>query len=116
MLPPLAPPVAGGGHAMTSVRVIHEEDTAQGWSHQVEIKPDQGQIALVMVQLSFQDYEYWSGGTRPPEQVTVSLIECLLDPGEDASVPTPLPGQFDASTARRWMPGLDACIRSGSWH
>ena len=98
MLPPLAPPVADKGHAMTTVRVIHEEDTAQGWSHQVEIKPDQGQTALVLVQLSFQDYEYWSGGARPPEQVTASLVECLLDPGEDASVPTPLPEQFDAST------------------
>ena len=101
---------------MTSVRVTHEEDTAQGWSHQVEIKSGDREPLLVTVRLSYQDYEYWSGGVRPPEQVTVSLIECLLDPGEDASVPSPLPESFDASTARRWMPGLDSCIRSGSWH
>ena len=101
---------------MSTVRVTHEEDTAQGWSHQVEIKPEAGTPALVTVRLSYQDYEYWSGGVRPPEQVTVSLIECLLKPGEGTSVPTPLPESFDASTARRWMPGLDACLRSGSWH
>ncbi|MCA9271638.1 MAG: hypothetical protein KDA31_01200 [Phycisphaerales bacterium] len=101
---------------MTAVRVTHEEDTAQGWSHQVEMKPDTGRPVFFTVRLSFHDYEYWSGGVRPPEQVTISLVECLIAPSEGASVPNPLPECFDASTARLWMPGLDACMRTGSWH
>jgi len=101
---------------MTGVRVTLEEDTARGWSHQVEITSPGKPPLQVTVQLCYQDYEYWSGGSRPPEQVTVSLVECLLDPGPDAHVPSPLPENFDASTARRWMPGLDACLRAGSWH
>lgn len=116
MLPPPDPPVACGGTLMTAIRVTLEEDTARGWSHQVEIDTGSGTPATVTVQLSFQDYEYWSGGTRPPEQVTISLIECLMSPDPEAQVPNPLPAAFDASTARRWMPDLDARLRAGSWH
>lgn len=101
---------------MTAVRVEHENETSTGWTHAVTLTLADGSVQELTVTLSFQDYEYWSGGVRPPERVTESLIECLLEPDEDAHIPDPLPARFDASTARRWMPGLDACLRSGSWH
>lgn len=100
----------------TTIRVVEENDTARGWSHRVEIQSGDGEPRTHTVQLSFQDYEYWSGGTRPPEQITAALIECLLNPGPDTQVPSPVPEAFDASTARRWLPGLDARLRAGFWH
>lgn len=101
---------------MTAVRVEQESQTRTGWTHSVTLTLADGSVQQLTVTLCFQDYEYWSGGTRPPERVTEALIECLLDPDEDANVPEPLPDRFDASTARRWMPSLDSCLRSGSWH
>lgn len=116
MLPPPTRAVAKDGHAMIAPRVLRENDTAHGWSHQVEIQTQAGQARTLTVQLSYQDYEYWSGGSRPPEQVTLALVECLLEPGPDSNVPSPLPDTFDASTARRWLPDLDNRLRAGSWH
>ena len=116
MLPPRCPLVAVGVHQMTTIRVTEESDSATGWTHSVSITHDDGKIQALTVTLCFQDYEYWSGGSRPPERVTESLIESLLHPEEGSNVPSPLPEKFDASAARRWMPEIDHTLRSGSWH
>lgn len=101
---------------MTTIRVTEESDSRTGWTHSVSITHDDGRVQELTVTLCYQDYEYWSGGSRPPERVTESLIESLLEPGEGTNVPSPLPDKFDASTARRWMPEIDRALRSGSWH
>lgn len=101
---------------MTAIRVLEEMDTAHGWSHTVEIISPGEEPRTLTLCLSFQDYEYWSAGIQPPEQVTLALVECLLAPAPADRVPSPLPKAFDASTARRWMPSLDTRLRAGSWH
>ena len=116
MLPPNELPVADRGHPMTTIHVTEESDSPTGWTHSVTITHSDGKIQTLTVTLCFQDYEYWSGGSRPPERVTESLIESLLGAEEGSKVPSPLPEKFDASTARRWMPEIDRALRSGSWH
>jgi hypothetical protein len=116
MLPPNVPLVAVGEYQMTTIRVTEESDSRTGWTHSVSITNDEGRVQTLTVTLCYQDYEYWSGGSRPPERVTEALIESLLAPEEGSKVPRPLPEKFDASTARRWMPEIDHALRSGSWH
>jgi len=101
---------------MTTIRVTEETDTTTGWIHSVSITHADSKVQTLTITLCFQDYEYWSGGSQPPERVTEALIECLLEPEEGSNVPSPLPEKFDASTARRWMHEIDAKLRSGSWH
>jgi hypothetical protein len=102
------------------VTVEREESMARGWAFDVTIRASPPARAPAAgsdhpapaesrhrVSLSWADYEHWSHGAAPPEQVARVVVEALLEAG----VPDPLPDRFDAATARRWVRDIDERIR-----
>ncbi len=90
---------------MATVRVEREEETPRGWTYHL-VTPGGTRHVLT---LSFVDYEHWAGGRVPPSMVAEALASYVA-----AERPEGLPGRFDASTARRWLPGLDAHLRGAT--
>lgn len=95
---------------MAKILVECERDNGRGWLYEVTVTPDVGPSSRHEVSLAWVDHEYWSGGARAPSRVIEALIESMLDrvPPTDWCE---IPQRFDASTARRWWPGIDAEVR-----
>ena len=87
------------------IHIRSEAEVPGGWRYVVEIERAEGAATAHRVRLSWVDHNHWTG-ERPftPSHVVQKLLECLLEvaPAVD------LPDRFDASTARRWVEGLDA--------
>jgi hypothetical protein len=77
----------------------------------------------VIVSLSWVDYSYWSPtGALSPEKVAAKVTGYVVEnwerrhgapPGRPVrDVQADLPERFDAATARRWFPELDAVLQS----
>ncbi|MBX3365016.1 MAG: hypothetical protein KF866_09645 [Phycisphaeraceae bacterium] len=80
--------------------VLTEEEIRAGWSYVVSLRRGE-KTTRHRVRLAWVDHDHWSGGRFPPSLVIERLIELLAEMEAD------IPEHFDASTARRWRPGLD---------
>lgn len=89
--------------ARVAVEVLTETEVPGGWIHVVRVRRPGGKDTDHTVRLAWVDHDHWCGGTQAPSRVTGAVIECLV-----ACEPIlELPPKFDASTARRWLPGID---------
>ncbi len=94
---------------MATIEVKTESETARGWEYGVALVRDSGERSEHTVRLSWADHEHWSGGRDSPSRVVEMLLKLLLEQEAER----PLPERFDASTVRRWWPGVDAAMRGG---
>lgn len=92
-----------GNEPRVAVEVLTESEVSGGWTHTVRVRRAQGPDTVYTVRLAWVDHDHWCGGTHPPSRVTAAVVERLV-----ACEPIlELPERFDASTARRWLPGID---------
>jgi hypothetical protein len=92
------------------VEVRTEEETEHGWRYRVFVEtPGAGAAVEHIVLLSWVDHEHWSGGRFPPSKVVERVVQLLVE-GDGTGAGVKLPACFDASTARRWLPGLDKAM------
>lgn len=91
---------------MAEINVVRERETEHGWSFEVSVRGGAGPPTLHTVLLSWQDYERWARGALPPARVASALVRFLVREEGAASIPP----KFDASTARRRRPDLDAAL------
>ncbi len=87
---------------MSVVQVGAETETGRGWSYDVHVRRA-GAVTRHVVTLAWVDHDYWCGGTRPPSEVVERLMTLVAK-----RLASGLPDRFDAATARRRMPDLDA--------
>jgi hypothetical protein len=91
--------------------IVHAEtDSPRGWRYQVVVERDGFGASDHEVTLSWADHEYWCGGHDPPSSVVERFVGVVASRAGEGRVPSPLPARFDASTARRWLPELDALM------
>ncbi|MDX9912499.1 MAG: hypothetical protein RBS39_11765 [Phycisphaerales bacterium] len=83
--------------------IQREIETPRGWAYDVHIVRGSGPPTDHRVTMSWADHDHWSGGALPPSSVVQSLMEVLAERLRAHE----LPHNFDASTARRWVEGLD---------
>jgi hypothetical protein len=93
---------------MAKVDVKEETEAERGWLYRVLVEDDAGQTTQHAVSLSWADHDHWSGGRRPPSRVVEAVLEFVLS----HRIPVALPAKFDAARARRWLPEIDAQLRS----
>ena len=86
-----------------AIEVVQETEVPGGWLHTVRISRPESTTTTHDVRLAWVDHEYWCGGALPPSRVTAAVVDCLV--GYEPIIE--LPPRFDASTARRWVPGID---------
>jgi hypothetical protein len=91
---------------VADVRVQTEEQTPTGWAFRVVVDHDDARSTEHQVNLSWADYEFWSGGSVPPADVAAGVVHFLIR-HSDAGEP---PARFDAATIRRLHPSLDQRI------
>lgn len=108
----------GSSHQQPGIRVITETESAHGWRFAISVPRlggggnsggggDAGEPAQHDMTLAWVDYEHWSHGMHSPSRVAEAVVGAVLD----AQPERELPMRFDASTARRWVQGLDALVR-----
>ncbi|MBX3316150.1 MAG: hypothetical protein KF902_04710 [Phycisphaeraceae bacterium] len=91
------------GTNKVAVDVVSEEEVVGGWQHTARIVRAGGAESTHTVRLAWVDHDYWCDGAKPPSVVTRVLLEYLAQWEPILE----LPARFDASTARRWVPGID---------
>jgi hypothetical protein len=89
--------------SVTEIDIQTEQDIPQGWTYHVVVRYDGRPPTEHEVRLAWVDHDHWSGGRCPPSKVIEALFTVLIEHEDDR----PIPLRFDASTARRWLPGLD---------
>ena len=98
-------------HAVRSVEVGEELETARGWRYEVRIFWEGGRLTSHTADLSWADHDFWSGGSKQPSRV----IEAVVHVAAAAMGPTTddggLPEKFNASSLRRRVLGLDERVR-----
>ena len=90
---------------MADIEIGEEKEGESQWSYDVTVY-DGGKAHAYQVTLSFQDYDHWSHGRVPPEQVVRAAFRFLLD-REPASA---ILSKFDCSVIRRYFPEVDQQI------
>lgn len=100
---------SGSAAPAPGVEVGREMEDARGWRFEIALVRAGGAVSRHDFTLSWVDYEYWSHGQLSPSRVAQGVVQALLAlrPG------LALPARFDASTCRRWAPGLDERIAEG---
>jgi len=105
---------------VAQIDVRTETETAHGWRYDVAITREPAgesaapgpSVALRAtrhtVTLSWADHQFWSGGAQAPSRTIETVLAFLMDREEDPGDAFILPDRFDAATARRWFPSLDA--------
>ncbi|MCB9844763.1 MAG: hypothetical protein H6811_02085 [Phycisphaeraceae bacterium] len=88
------------------LEVGQETEVERGWEYQVVVARPGRAPSTHTVSLSWADHDHWSGGALPPSDVIRRVLEYVLerDPQRE------WPRRFDAATARRWCPRLDAYL------
>jgi hypothetical protein len=97
--------VRPGMPQIPTIVVESEAELPAGWVYRVLVREGSGPPAEYEVRLHWADHDYWSGGAVPPSRVIEALFRLLLDRTRT------IPGRFDAATARRWFPDLDAQLQ-----
>ncbi|MEM9066635.1 MAG: hypothetical protein AAGB51_14245 [Planctomycetota bacterium] len=87
---------------MPHVEATEERETDHGWSYTVTILAGEERRSHE-VRLDWSDHDHWSGGGVAPSRVVEALVAELAE----SIGACDLPLRFDASTARRLLPGLD---------
>jgi hypothetical protein len=92
-----------------AIRVVTETESDHGWLFVVAIPAVSGETVEHEMTMAWVDYEYWSHGMHSPSRVAEAVARAMVehDPERD------WPRRFDASTARRWVKGLDERVREG---
>ena len=106
-------PVRDAEVALSEVRIERESETPAGWELRAVLRRG-GQERRHVLMLSYQDYELWCHGMRPPSDVGQSLLEIVWRNVGVEHVPDPLPERFDAGIVRRWLMGVDREMKE-SW-
>lgn len=88
------------------VEIITEEDTPGGWEYHARVGVEGETPREVRVRLAWVDHDHWSGGRCAPSLVVERLLRLLID----RTPVSELPEQFNAASARRWAPGIDALM------
>lgn len=88
--------------APTEIDIQTETESDRGWRFNVSLFSD-GRKHDYDVTLSWPDYDHWSHGRVPPEQVVRAAFRFLLD-REPASA---ILGSFDCAVIRRYFPEVD---------
>lgn len=86
--------------------VTGEREGDRCWIFDVAVGDDRRTAVHHRVSLSWVDYDHWCHGRLPPERVAAALVGLLHENRGRAGVPEQIPERFDASTARRWWPGI----------
>ncbi len=92
---------------VAKVTVERETEGEHGWSYAVSVRDGQQPARTLTVTLAWVDYEHLCGGRVAPERIARAVVELLLEHWKDG----PIPERFDASTVRRWVPGMDHQVR-----
>jgi hypothetical protein len=87
---------------MVDIEISTETDSSRGWRFNVTLFTE-GRKRDYDVSLSWSDYDHWSHGRVPPEQVVRAAFKFLLD-REPADA---ILGQFDCAVIRRYFPEVD---------
>lgn len=91
---------------LAHIDIATEVETAHGWSYKLTLAYDDAGESHHTLDLDWVDYEYWSGGDKPPSLVAERLLEAAF-----AINPTlELPHAIDASTLRRQITDLDQAV------
>ncbi len=105
---------------MAQIDVRTETETGHGWRYEVAVTREQAaqggstgratavRTTLHIVTLSWVDHQYWCGGSQAPSRTIESVMEFLMEREQDPGEAFTLPERFDAATARRWYPSIDA--------
>lgn len=94
-----------GVRVPAGIEIITEEDTRGGWEYHARIAAG-GEAREVRVKLAWVDHDHWSGGRCAPSLVIERLLGLLVS---RVSV-SELPEHFNAASARRWAPEIDALM------
>jgi hypothetical protein len=89
-----------------TIEVKTEQESDHGWSYEIAVDRPGGARTEHTVTLAWVDSEHWAGGRFPPSRVVEALVGLLVE----REAQRPLPDRFDAATARRWHPDLDALL------
>lgn len=90
-----------------TVEITQETETSCGWVHTARADVD-GRVKTFTIRLAWVDHDHWSGGAKPPSETVRAVLEALLLVRDQVEIPD----AFDAATARRWAPDLDALVRA----
>ncbi len=91
---------------MSAIEVKTEEEITRGWRYGVRVVREDGRASEHTVTLAWVDHEHWSGGMAAPSRVVEGLMRFLVEREGDEDG-REIPEKFDASTVRRWYPGVD---------
>ncbi|MFT5424083.1 MAG: hypothetical protein ACI89L_001875 [Phycisphaerales bacterium] len=98
-------------HAVRSVEVGEELETARGWRYEVRVFWEGGRLTEHTADLSWADHDYWSGGSKAPSRVIEAVVHAAaitLGPTTDYGG---LPERFNAASLRRLVAGFDERVR-----
>jgi len=92
---------------VAQVEIVSERESRGGWTFTAQVLDDGGSLRRHEVNLSWADYNLWSGsGADEPAEVAAAVLRFLLTKLEASAVPA----RLDAATARRRYPDADARI------
>ncbi len=91
---------------VAKIDIAQETETAHGWSYRLSLTLDDDTETHHTLELAWVDYEYWSGGDKPPSLVAERLLEAAFEIDPDLA----LPRTTDASTLRRQITDLDQAV------
>jgi hypothetical protein len=99
----------GSSRETSGIRVVTEAESAHGWRFVIAAprRAADSSAAEHEMTLAWVDYEFWSHGMHSPSRVAEAVVGAVIA----AQPERELPARFDASTARRWVSGLDALVR-----
>ncbi len=94
---------------MATIDVISETEQDGGWEFEVVVRAgEESPDRTCRLQLSWVDYEFWSGGSVAPSRVGGAVVRYLIETHPEEG----LPAALDASTARRRHPDIDERLRA----
>ncbi len=84
------------------IHIGTETETTHGWAYEAQVIEDDATHDF-QITLSWADYDLWSHGRVPPEQVVKAALAFLLSRESAQSIL----GKFDCSVIRRYFPNCD---------
>ena len=92
---------------MAQVEILSEQETAGGWSFQMQVLDDRSALRQHQITLSWADYNLWSpDGTDEPARVAEAVLGFLLSRRPAGKIRQ----SFNAASVRRWFADADEQI------